>query len=488
MTSVKIRGIYAESLTQILLQNHFEIVQPTADIASRFGLPYSEDIPDVDIWDRSDLQGIVVISQQSTLKRIIDVLRRRLGNIIARTPRVAKSSIYKGYVQGRDEKTGQIQVNLGDVSGILFESSFKEGSEILVQVQAHDYGLKAPVLSSKVTIPGRVAILIPEPVVRLSLKIKDPHTRNKLLQLGRHLLSKTGCWGILWRTSAENLSEQELRDEVEDLLDIAQEVRTKFEQMPQAGLILEGTSNADIEFPAEVKIFLDRLRAKIKPTIDRHHFYKSAGYSSLVELAELVIEERPCDSDYLVSKIDKVISRRMPRVHDELEIEHVKLDGRAIILSHGRVVEASSGGLLVKRLFRHANRKLRICDDFEDVLPSHNHDGDYALTRVIPGANILCTEYYTNNDELKGTYVNINTGVEVYPGNIQNPARVRYVDLEVDVIWLPDRGIAKIVDQHLLNRAVERGYITEEASYKAIKTAESILSEISTGRFPYVCR
>ncbi len=486
MIKARIRGIYSESLTQIMLQNHFEIVQPTAEIASRFGLPYSADLPDVDIWDRSDLQGVVAISYESTLRRLIDVLRKRLGDVIARTPLVAKSSIYKGYVEERDEKTGQVRVDLGTVSGVLFDSSLSEGSEVLVQVQAHDYGLKAPILSSNVTIPGRAAILIPEPVIRLSAKIRDSRVRNSLIHLGKQLREKMGGWGILWRTHAENLSEQELRDEIEDLLDIAQDVRTKFEQMKGAGLILEGKSNADIEFPAEVKSFLDRLRSNLRPTIEHHHFYKSAGYSSLVELAELVIEERPNEADYFVSKINKVISRRLPRANDEISIEHVKLDGRAIVLSRGQVVEATPNAFLVKRQFRHVNRKLRIVPEFSPIVKATNCNGDYALTRIIPGSTTLCTEYYSETGALKGTYINVNTGVEVYPSNTQAPARVRYIDLEIDVIWLPERGIVKIVDQHLLNRAVERGYISEAAASKAIETAESVVSEISAG--VYSCR
>ena len=119
MIKARIRGIYSQSLTQILLQNHFEIVQPIPEVARRFGLPFRTEIPDVDIWDRSDLQGIVAIAYESILTKITDVLRRRLGWIITRTPRVAKSSIYKGRVLGKDERTGQTRVDLGELSGLL---------------------------------------------------------------------------------------------------------------------------------------------------------------------------------------------------------------------------------------------------------------------------------------------------------------------------------------------------------------------------------
>ena len=465
-------------MTQILLQNHFEIVQPSPEVARRFGLPFRKEIPDVDIWDRSDLQGIVAIAYESILTKITDVLRRRLGWIITRTPRVAKSSIYKGRVLGKDERTGQTRVDLGELSGLLPSRDFESGSHVMVQVRAHDYGRRAPVLSSSITIPGRSAVLLPEPVVRLSTKIKDPETRDDLIALGRRIREHTESWGILWRTAAEGLSEEELRDEVDYLLDTAQQVHSMYNEKVSPGLVFEGTSNADIEFPAEVKTVLDKIREEIRPTLGRHHFYMSAGYVPLVEFAEMVIEDRPSERAYFASKLEKVVSRDMPRVDDAINIEHVKLDGRNIILARGRVIETNPSGLSIRRLFRHTNRKLRIAPDHTNNVDVVRDEGDYAITHVIPGALTLVTKYYSCEDQLKGTYVNINTGVELYPSNGSSPSRIRYVDLEVDVVN-PVKDKARVIDQHLLKRAVQRGFITQEMANQAREKAEAICMEIN---------
>jgi len=479
MIKARIRGIYAQSLTQIMLQNHFEMVQPTPEVARRFGLPFRSEIPDVDIWDRSDLQGIVAIAYEAILDKLTEVLRRRLGWVITRTPRVAKSSIYKGFVLGRDEKTGQTRIDLGTISGLLPDRGLRRGNSIMVQVRAHDYGRKAPVLSSSITIPGRSAVLLPEPVVRLSTKIKDQEMRNNLMVLGRNLREHTGDWGILWRTAAEKLTEEELRNEVEDLLDVAQRIYSKQSELDTTGLLFEGTSNADIEFPAEVKEALDKTRGKIKPTVDRHHFYKSAGYAPLVDLVELVIEDRPEERKYITSKLEKVIGLDMPRVDDPINIEHVKLDGRSILLTKGRVVETNSRGLVIRRQFRHTSRKLKLLQDYPEGVEVPRDDGDYALTEVVPGSMTLVTEYYSKNDVLKGTYLNINTGVELYPSNGSGPGRIRYVDLEIDVIKTPfeENGRIRVIDQHLLNRAVQRGFITDEMATQARSRAEAIHDE-----------
>ncbi len=461
MIKARIRGIYSQSLTRIMLQNHFEMVQPTPEVARRFGLPYRAEIPDVDIWDRSDLQGIVAIAYESILRKLTDVLRRRLGWVITRTPRVAKSSIYKGVVIGRDDKTGYTRVNIGPIIGLLPEFSPERGRSIMVQVKAHDYGRKAPVLSSNITIPGKAAVLLPDPVVRLSTKIKGQKERGSLLAIGRKLRVHTEPWGILWRTAATRLTDEELYNEIENLLDTAQKIEDSFNQIAETGLLFEGTSNADIEFPAEVKEALDKTRAKIRPTIQHHHFYKSAGYASLVDFAEMMIEDRPNDREYVRSKLEKVIGRDMPKVEDPINIVHTKLDGRCIVLSKGRVVDSNNNAFLIRRQFRHTTRKLKMTPESVDGVVVPRDEGDYSITRVVPGSMILITDYYSRENKHKGTYVNINTGVEVYPSNGSVPSTIRYVDLEIDVV-APKRGQTRIIDQHLLKRAVQRGFITEE--------------------------
>ncbi|MFW9973716.1 MAG: ribonuclease E/G [Candidatus Thorarchaeota archaeon] len=479
MIKARIRGIYSQSLTQIMLQNHFDIVQPTPEVARRFGLPYRSEIPDVDIWDRSDLQGVVAIAFESVLSRLTEVLRRRLGGVITRTPRVAKSSIYRGIVLGKDERTGQTKIDLGTISGLLPDRGLQRGQQIMVQIRAHDYGRKAPVLSSSITIPGQAAVLLPEPVVRLSTKIKDQDSRRNLLILGRKIREHAENWGILWRTAAGKLTEEELRNEVDDLLDTAQQVFNKYNDLESTGILFEGTSNADIEFPSEVKDTLDKTRAKIKPTLKRHHFYKSAGYASLVDLAEMIIEDRPEDRGYVVSKLEKVISRDLPRVDDSINIEHVKLDGRNIVLARGRIAETNSKGFVIRRQFRHTNRKLKMNQDSYEGVDVVSSEGDYALTQVIPGAFSLLTNYYSRDGSLKGTYVNINTGVEVYPSNGNSPGRIRYVDLEIDVVKAPITEDPRIIDQHLLKKAVQRGFITQEMADQSHSKAQTICDELA---------
>ena len=53
-----VRGIYSTAITRLLLDNGFEIVQPSLTIKKRFSILENSAPPDLKIEDRYDLQGI----------------------------------------------------------------------------------------------------------------------------------------------------------------------------------------------------------------------------------------------------------------------------------------------------------------------------------------------------------------------------------------------------------------------------------------------
>ena len=48
---VKVRGIYTTALTKLLLENDFQIVQPSQTIKARFSIPDNNEPPDLKIKD-----------------------------------------------------------------------------------------------------------------------------------------------------------------------------------------------------------------------------------------------------------------------------------------------------------------------------------------------------------------------------------------------------------------------------------------------------
>lgn len=59
--TVRIRGIYSTALTKLFLDRGFGISQPSNKIVERFGLEKTYDDFDVDIYDKKDRHGVVLV-------------------------------------------------------------------------------------------------------------------------------------------------------------------------------------------------------------------------------------------------------------------------------------------------------------------------------------------------------------------------------------------------------------------------------------------
>ncbi|MGC8849199.1 MAG: DUF402 domain-containing protein [Candidatus Bathyarchaeia archaeon] len=235
------------------------------------------------------------------------------------------------------------------------------------------------------------------------------------------------------------------------------------------GLALEGVEGKlrlttgylsfEVEFPGASKLLLDDVRNLVKPTLIGHHQLKIVD-SRRVEAAEALLD----GSDEARRRISREVKEelvygRMP-VGSLVGFEHVKLDGCVLDLRPGRVLHSRDGVLKVER------RGFRAGGVYDGVgVP--RMEGDYALTEVREGAWFMKHSYYSCDGELKCEYYNISTPVELYPD------RVRYVDLEVDVVREAG-GRLRIIDVEKLDQMVSEGYLSEDLASKAKRTAEDI--------------
>ena len=102
-----------------------------------------------------------------------------------------------------------------------------------------------------------------------------------------------------------------------------------------------------------------------------------------------------------------------------------------------------------------------------DALGVERVEGDIATTTFVEGRWWYATVYKGADGERRGTYVNVCTPVEVFPG------AVRYVDLHVDVVKGPD-GEVRRVDDDELDESVEVGQVSEPLADRAREVAASI--------------
>jgi hypothetical protein len=100
--------------------------------------------------------------------------------------------------------------------------------------------------------------------------------------------------------------------------------------------------------------------------------------------------------------------------------------------------------------------------------------GDWGTIEVEPGGGVLRRAYFRRDGTLVGELFNIQTPAEIAGDE------VRYVDLEIDVVRLPDGHVA-VVDEADLEAAVRVGGIPRETAEAARALAQRLAATLRAG-------
>jgi Ribonuclease G/E len=463
----RIRGIYSTALTKLLLDRDFEIVQPSATLKDRFRLEGNMKSPDIDIYDRYDRQGVRVLGKAEAVNVFKSILHAHFDDVIIREWKVTADGIYKGLKKHLDNDAHSMLVNIGPAIGKLDEEEIRDSDaqSVIVQVERKRIGTKEPILTTKIKIPGKYAILIPRHQVRVSRKILDWQKRSRLFQLGKDL--DLQGWGVIWRTSAADQSTEFLRNEIIRLLKEGENVLKEAEPVKAPAILWEGNHFIETEFPALSKKKFDEIRGVVAPTLNGHHFYKTCGreISSAVDMAEKLLEEGKCHRE-VEDLFRKTIQNEYPEVGSMIEIEHVKLDGRVFHLGEALIESFNNNSAVIE--FSRVIRSEGVYDGLE----TRKEPDDIAVTEARLGEWYFKTRYFSKDGKSKGTYINLNTPIELCPYSI------RYVDLEIDVCIWPD-GKIEILDEEKFEKAVKEGLVTRKLTEIVREKLQEIMKNLA---------
>ncbi|MDH5703411.1 MAG: DUF402 domain-containing protein [Aigarchaeota archaeon] len=217
----------------------------------------------------------------------------------------------------------------------------------------------------------------------------------------------------------------------------------------------------EIEVPLLAKQELDKIRNEVAYTVPGHHFCRagSEALSNLVTFAEKLVIDGYMSKDVVSQLFSSTMSSFAPRKGELVGIEHVKLDGRTVILTAGKVVRRGKGSVVLRRTFSGRGRY--------DGLGTEIGAGDYGLTAINQGNWFVASQYYGPDHSYKGGHYSICTPTQLY----ENYAT--YVDLGIDVIDKPN-GEPEIIDQDDLESAYEREVISQWLRERAIEEAETL--------------
>jgi len=276
LVKAKVRGIYSTALTK-LLDNGFEIAEPSVALKERLKLSDNRTASDIAIEDRYDRHGIRTSGTREATDKLKDVLQANLNDVIVRKWPISIDGIYKGVIRGIDIPNRSILIDIGEAMGRVpeEEKGRMESKEVIVQVKRRRIGAKEPSFTTEISLPGIYAVLTPKGKVGVSLKIQNSEARAKLYELGKKL--SPSDWSIVWRTAAATQSEEKLREEVDNLVKKAEKIRLKGEHTEAPAMLWEGSYVMDVELPALSRMKLDEIRSAVTPTLERHHYYKVCG-------------------------------------------------------------------------------------------------------------------------------------------------------------------------------------------------------------------
>jgi ribonuclease G len=175
---------------------------------------------------RSTEKRIAILEQDSLVELIIEQPGRRLfvGDIIKGRVIKVVPGLQAVFVDIGMEKTGYLHKHELLAYTTLSEDVKQkyniselvtEGSEIIVQVVKESLGSKGPKLTELISLPGRNIVYLPEDKhVGVSKKLEKDE-RERLRLLGESLCK--GEEGLILRTTAVNMQQQELEKELIEL-------------------------------------------------------------------------------------------------------------------------------------------------------------------------------------------------------------------------------------------------------------------------------
>lgn len=161
------------------------------------------------------------------------------------------------------------EVNTNRQANLDIEQLLKIDQAVFVQVVKDPIGSKGARLTSKISLPGRYLVLLPNtPHFGVSRKIEDRAARDRLKKILRGLKLPEGM-GLICRTASSEASPEALQDEADELAKSWQAVTEKFNSTSGPTLLYEESDLVKRAVMTAVDHRCERLLIDDYPTFQR---------------------------------------------------------------------------------------------------------------------------------------------------------------------------------------------------------------------------
>jgi len=455
--TVRIRGIYATALTELLEG----VVQASPPIRDRFDEGFPLDPAATSVETTADRQGVGVVGDLDRVADVTDRLADLARDTLSWPADLPRGAVYAGEVV---ETLGSgAVVDVVDGEGFLPYSKtarrIEDGDRLRVQVKeaSPPWSDDRPVLDTTVRVQGSLVGL----VRGASPGAGGPELADLVPT------DPPEGWAPTWGRDSDDAGLDALDAALADATERARAIDDGFAGAPDPveaapHQYAEGVATQWVWFGRESRFALDDLRRAVTETMAGHHRIKAAtdGASGAVDFVEAVCGGEGSASGGQDFPFELVTRQFGPREGDRLGIAHGKPDGRSYVLGYGEVTNCDPDGSVTVR------REMSPGGTY-DALGVERQTGDEAVTSFEEGRWWYPTVYRGAEGARRGTYVNVCTPVEVFPD------AVRYVDLHVDVVKHAD-GRVERVDDDELDTSVAAGDIPEPLAEKARAVARAV--------------
>lgn len=485
MIALRIRGLYAAALAQLFRHDgRWEIVQPSEEVRASIQHNWRMDSPDVDIDDVPDDHGQRhVLRLSGTANAVGDVLthlQQHCFDVITHQEHSEVGALYMGLIGLVSRARRQALIYLGDNrSGLLplryEDQGLQVGSYLPVRVEATAPDSANRLQLSKVlTVPGHYAVLTAVQSVRLSKQITDEAQRERLQRLGE--AQATGEWGIIWRTAAQEATDEALVSEIQRLTAETQSLQGHLQNVTAVGRIRGGELTSYVFMPGHAKAQCDAWRAELLSTLPGHHKYKARGdiYSIPVDALEKELPPEILRSRTATLSVLASINAMQQPIQSSLRVLLRTPDGR--MLDQGEVDRTAddihAGWVDVRQALRHKTHYPR-------ALQTNKRPGDYTTTRFEEGSWHYIKHFYNRDNAWQGDYAAFTTPIGIFSDHIY------IVDLHVAVLRSrKQKPVCVGMDE--LERLQQQGCVTAALVDKVRQESEAILQKWQQEKPPAV--
>jgi len=221
------------------------------------------------------------------------------------------SDVY-GRIEDVEEMGFQAEEMLSDFTpSSQIEDLLSEGQEVLVQVSKEPLGTKGTRITSHITLPGRYLVYMPTvDHVGVSRKIKDEKERRRLREIILSIKPPSG--GFIVRTASEGAEMEEIRTDMDFLLQLWGNILKKKETSPAPSLI-----------HSDLTMVLRVIRDILSPKVNRLVIDSKEEYENIISFIntympkqkyEITLYEgrEPIFDAYGIEvEIDKILGRKV---------------------------------------------------------------------------------------------------------------------------------------------------------------------------------